>query len=287
MPEIAHGAAPRKRPRKQPLAQLLVARGLFASLEDARRWTMAGQVYVGGQRADKPGIQVPIDATIVVRGRRQYVSRGGHKLAAALDAFGLDASGRVALDCGASTGGFTDCLVQRGAALVYAVDVGYGQLAGSLRAHPRVRTMERTNLGDLSPAALDPSPTLITLDLSYLSLVDALPIASRLLMPAGDVLALFKPLFEVDDAEARRQGTLSDLHLVAAALRRALDAGAAVGLHPRGAVKLALRPRHGVHECMLWLSRWSAVEAWPYDEASLAAILAGSGVGPEKVPDET
>lgn len=142
---------------------------------------MAGQVLVDGQRVDKSGAPVASDASLHVRGRRQYVSRGGYKLAAALDHFGVAVADRVALDSGASTGGFTDCLVQRGAALVYAVDVGYGQLAGSLRVNSRVRTLERTNLGDVAPSTLDPQPTLITLDLSYLSLTAALPLAAHLL----------------------------------------------------------------------------------------------------------
>ncbi len=272
-----------KRAHKRPLAALLVERGEFATEDEARRWIMAGQVLVDGQRVDKPGTPVPADAVLTVRGRRRFVSRGGYKLAAALDGFGVPVEGRVALDSGASTGGFTDCLLQRGAALVYAVDVGYGQLAGSLRAHPRVRNLERTNLGDLSPTSLDPRPTLVTLDLSYLSLTAAVALAANLLAPSGDgaVLALFKPLFEVDDPEARRTGRVDDPATLVAALRSVLEAGQRAGLTPLGAIKLALRPRHGVNEFVLHFGHDLDDAVWAYDDGILAKIVAGPGAGRE------
>src|SRR5579859_7423477 len=184
--------------RKRPLAALLAERGIFDTQEEARRWVMSGKVLVNGQRIDKPGMLVPGDAVLDVQGRRRYASRGGYKLEAALAHFHVAAAGRAALDSGASTGGFTDCLLQHGAALVYAVEVGYGQLTGRLRADPRVRNLEHTNLGDPRLHTLDPLPTLITLDLSYLSLTKALPLAAPLLAPAGHILALLKPLFEVE-----------------------------------------------------------------------------------------
>jgi 23S rRNA (cytidine1920-2'-O)/16S rRNA (cytidine1409-2'-O)-methyltransferase len=276
-------AAPERTPARRvprlPLVALLAQRDVFASVEEARRWVMAGQVLVDGRRIDKPGTLVAADAAVHVRGRRRFASRGGYKLEVALDHFGLAVAGRVTLDSGASTGGFTDCLIQRGAALVYAVEVGHGQLVGRLRADPRVRNLERTNLGDLAPAALDPPPTLITLDLSYLSLAQALPIAAVLLAPGGEVLALFKPLFEVASAEARRTGQVEEPALVVAALARVLAAGAAAGLAPLGAAKLALRPRYGVSEYFLWLARGPGMVPWEYDEATLAAIVAGPGIG--------
>jgi 23S rRNA (cytidine1920-2'-O)/16S rRNA (cytidine1409-2'-O)-methyltransferase len=179
--------------KKVPLAALLVERGLFEHIDEAKRWIMAGKVLVNDQRLDKPGMKVRRDAKLHVLDRSRYVSRGGHKLATALEYFAIDVSGHVALDCGASTGGFTDCLLQHGATSVYAVEVGYGQLAGSLRVHPRVKNLECTNLSNLTPAMLDPAPTLITLDLSYLSLTKALPIAAPLLAPQGLILTLVKP----------------------------------------------------------------------------------------------
>lgn len=266
---------------KAPLAALLVARAFFSSAEEARRWVMAGQVLVNDRVVDKPGTPTAADALIRIRGRRRFASRGGDKLAAALAAFRLPIAGRVALDCGASTGGFTDCLLQHGVALVYAVEAGYGQLLGQLRADARVRNLERTNLGDLTPSALYPRPSVITLDLSYLSLVNALPLAAPLLTDRGDVLALFKPLFEVDDAQVRRTGQLEQPALVVAALARVLDAGSSLGLQPCGAVKLALRPRHGVHEYVLHFARPAPGAPWRFDTPALTALVESPGVGSE------
>jgi len=276
---VSNPSLARKRPRKKPLAVLLVERALFDTEDEARRWVMAGQVLIDGQRIDKPGTLVASDAALSVRGRRQYVSRGGYKLAAALDCFDVSAQGRIALDCGASTGGFTDCLVQRGAALVYAVDAGYGQLAGSLRADPHVYTLERTNLGDSKLVEIDLRPTLITLDLSYLSLTEALPLAAGILATSGEVLALFKPLFEVDDAEARRTGEVSDPAAVVSALRRVLEAGQRTELIPLGLTKLALRPRHGVMEFFLHFTNDTSRRPWPHDDTILTGIATGPGIG--------
>ena len=268
--------------RKRPLAALLAERGIFDTQEEARRWVMSGKVLANGQRIDKPGMLVPSDAVLDVQGRRRYASRGGYKLEAALAHFHVTAAGHVALDSGASTGGFTDCLLQHGAALVYAVEVGYGQLVGRLRADPRIRNLERTNLSDLAPAALDPPPTLITLDLSYLSLTKALPIAAHLLESEGEVLALLKPLFEVDSATARRTGHIEDPALLVGALHRVLQAGAEAGLVPVGAAKLALRPRHGVVEFFVYFARGTNCTPWDYNDTTLAEVTAGPGIGSAK-----
>lgn len=272
-------------PRKRPLAALLAERDVFASEDEARRWVMAGQVLVDGRRVDKPGTSVPCDADLRVRGRRRYASRGGCKLEAALDHFGVPAAGRTALDCGASAGGFTDCLLKRGAALVYAVEAGYGQLVGRLRVDPRVRNLERTNLGDLTPVALDPVPTLVTLDLSYLSLTTALPLAATLLAPGGDVLALLKPLFEVDDPAAGRSGQIDNPALLVSVLRRVIEAGAGAGLRPVAAAKLALRPRHGVAEIFVHLTNDAHRPPWRYDESMLAQIVTGVGIGSSEIEE--
>lgn len=269
-------SAPR---RKQPLATLLVQQGLFDTSDEARRWIMAGQVLVNEQRVDKPGTLVSPDATLRVLGRRRYASRGGYKLEAALEYFRVDVTGQTVLDCGASTGGFTDCLLQHGAALVYAVEAGYGQLIGRLRADPRVRNLERTNLGDPRLHSLDPYPTLITLDLSYLSLTKALPLAIPLLTPTGHILALLKPLFEVESTESRRTGQIDDPALLVAALHRVLDAGAAAGLQPLGAAKLALPPRHGVTEFFVHFACDLQQQTWSYDNTMLADIVRDQGIG--------
>src|SRR6266566_2994417 len=265
--------------RKRPLATLLAERGIFDSEDEARRWVMSGKVLANGQRIDKPGMLVPGDAVLNVQGRRRYASRGGYKLEAALAHFHVAAAGRAALDSGASTGGFTDCLLQHGAALVYAVEVGYGQLVGRLRADPRVRNLEHTNLSDLAPAVLDPPPTLITLDLSYLSLTKALPVATTLLASEGQVLTLVKPLFEVESSEARRSGHVDDPALIVEALHQVLEAGTACGLTAQGIAKLALQPRHGVHEFSASFVRSPDTLPWHYDEQTLHTIVEGQGIG--------
>ena len=169
----------------------LVALGLAASREEAARLVLAGLVLDGTRRIDKAGEQVAADAPLTVRARGRFVSRGGDKLDAALERFAIDVRGAVCLDAGCSTGGFTDCLLQRGAARVYAVDVGYGQFAWSLRTDPRVVLMERTNVRSVDPAALDPRPTLVVADLSFVSLGEhpAEPASRWPRRPARDVRA--------------------------------------------------------------------------------------------------
>lgn len=264
---------------KRPLAQLLVERNVFASIDDAQRWIMGGNVLVNEQRIDKPGTLVLCSAEIRVKGQHQYVSRGAYKLEAALDYFHVIVAGKAALDCGASTGGFTDCLLQRGASLVYAVDVGYGQLAGRLRIDRRVRNLERTNLGTPTLGTLEPHPNLITLDLSYLSLTDALPLAATLLVSGGEILALFKPLFEVKSTIARRTGSIENPVLIVDALHNVLEAGRQTGLHPLGVVKLALRPKHGVQEFFIHLGIGDDAPTWNYDDTTLTSIVDSSGIG--------
>jgi 23S rRNA (cytidine1920-2'-O)/16S rRNA (cytidine1409-2'-O)-methyltransferase len=222
---------------------------------------------------------VPRDAHLHIRGRSRYASRAGYKLEAALHHFAVEASGQIALDCGASTGGFTDCLLQHGASRVYAVEVGHGQLVGRLRADARVRNLERTNLSDLTPALLRPPPTLITLDLSYLSLTRALPIAASLLASEGQILALVKPLFEVESSEARRTGHIADPALLVEALRQVVEAGTICRLTLQRIAKLALQPRHGVHEFFASFVRRPGVISHCYDEPSLLAIIQGRGIG--------
>ena len=197
--------APRER-----IDRLLVARDLAQTRERAQALILAGKVRVDGKRIDKAGTRVARDAAVEVEGTLPFASRGGVKLAAALDALGLDVGGAVALDAGASTGGFTDCLLQRGARRVYAVDVGRGQLAWKLRADPRVLVMDRTNLRHLPPEALPEKPELATLDLSFISLRTILPRLSRLLAPRARVLALVKPQFEVGKGRVPKGGVVRD-----------------------------------------------------------------------------
>jgi 23S rRNA (cytidine1920-2'-O)/16S rRNA (cytidine1409-2'-O)-methyltransferase len=196
--------------KKLRLDVLLVERGLVSSRETGRRLIMAGQVRVNGELSDKPGRQVAVDAPLAIDKGLPYVSRGGFKLEAALDRFQLDVRGWVAADVGASTGGFTDCLLQRGASRVYAIDVGYGQLAWSLRQDPRVVVMERTNARYLE--ALPELVDLVTIDASFISLKLLLPTAARLLFPdRGMAILLIKPQFEAGRRQVGKGGVVRDL----------------------------------------------------------------------------
>lgn len=264
--------------RSYPLKLLLVERGFFATAGEAERWIMAGKVLVDGQRVDKVGVKISSEAEIRVVGQHRYASRGGYKLAAALDYFQMDVAGSIVVDCGASTGGFTDCLLQRNAAYVYAVDTGFGQLLGQLRLNSHVRNLERTNLSDLLSMTLDPAPNLITLDLSYLSLTKALPIAAQVLAQ-GEVLALFKPLFEVDSPTARRTGKIDDPALLIAAFQHVFEAAMHADLLPVAMAKLALQPKHGVNEFFLRFAYKTGASRCNYDSATLLHNIESPGIG--------
>ncbi len=240
----------RRKPQRIRLDQLLVERDFFQDVKTAQGWIMAGSVIVDEVREDKPGTMVYATSDLRVKGMDlPYAGRGGLKLAAALDAFAVDVRGRTAIDAGASTGGFTDCLLKRSAALVYSVDVGFGQLVGRLRQDPRVRNMERTNISDVTPEMLDPRPSLGVIDLSYLSLTVAVPLVANLL-DAGrerEIVALVKPLFEVPSI-------LSDLNeeQYYAAVCRALSAGIPAGMTPRAVMASPVLGSRGTLEFLVW-----------------------------------
>ena len=197
------------KPKKIPLMEKLLRDGLFDSEKAASAALMEGTVYLGQTRL-RGGMKVPEDAVIAVRGREMpYAGKGGLKLEGALKDFGLSPAGRVCVDAGASTGGFTDCLVHFGAALVYAVDVGWGQLVGRLRQDSRVVNCEKTNISDPRLLDLSPRPDFGTVDVSYLSLRKAVPYFAEILHGRGDLVCLVKPLFEIDDAESRRTGVIA------------------------------------------------------------------------------
>lgn len=195
---------------KERLDVLLVRRGLCVSREKARRVIMAGGVFSGGTRLDKASLAVDGDAPLEVRNPERYVGRGGLKLEAALAHFGIDPSGWVCLDVGASTGGFTDCLLQHGAARVYALDVGHGQLAWKIRNDPRVVAIEHCNARHLRPGDLPESPRLAVADVSFISLTLVLPPVAALLSDGGMIVALIKPQFELSRSEVGRGGVVRD-----------------------------------------------------------------------------
>lgn len=186
-----------KRKQKGRLDELLLSLGYFDDLKQAQAGVMAGKVVVDGALCTKPGTQVRHDARVAVRGvHLRYASRGGYKLEKALAVFPVSVKDKVVLDAGAASGGFTDCLLQHGAKLVYAVDVGYGQLKGRLAADPRVVNWERTNISDVEVEDLNPPVELCVADLSYLSLLKAVPILKSLLKGPYELICLVKPLFE-------------------------------------------------------------------------------------------
>jgi len=199
---------------KQRLDKLMVERGLAPSREKAQALIMAGQVVVDDHAAQKAGQQVTTGVEIRIKGEQMpFVSRGGLKLAHGLEAFRIDPAGRIAIDVGASTGGFTDCLLQRGAAQVYAVDVGYGQLAWKLREDPRVVVLEKTNIRHLQPEQLAPLPDLAVIDASFISLHLVLPPTLVLLTRPAEVVALVKPQFEVGKGAVGKGGIVRDPRL--------------------------------------------------------------------------
>lgn len=243
--------------KKERLDVLVVERGLAESRNRAQQLIRAGQVLVDGRVLDKPGMQVPADAGVCLQEQLPYVSRGGLKLEAALEAFGIDVSGAVTADVGASMGGFTDCLLQRGAARVYAIDVGYGQLAWSLRQDERVVVMERTNVRYLDRL---PEPVgLATIDVSFISLRLVLPRVVGWLMPAGQIIALIKPQFEAGPEEVGKGGIVRDSEVHRRVLYEILRFAQDLDLRVRGLIQSPIRGAEGNVEFLAWLSRDPAI----------------------------
>jgi 23S rRNA (cytidine1920-2'-O)/16S rRNA (cytidine1409-2'-O)-methyltransferase len=201
-------------PAKERLDQLLVDRGLVESRARAQALVIAGKVMSGTRRLDKPGMRLAIDAPLELKGQdHPWVSRGGLKLVHGLDAFGIDPDGMIALDIGASTGGFTDVLLTRGAAKIYAVDVGHGQLAWKLRQDPRVVVLERTNARHLTRAEVPDPPGLVVCDASFIGLETILPAALDLAAPVAFLVALIKPQFEVGRGRVGKGGVVREAAL--------------------------------------------------------------------------
>lgn len=243
--------------QRKRLDLLLVERGLVSSREQARRLIMAGAVVAGEQRADKPGTLVdPATAVrLKVDAQSPYVSRGGHKLAGGLKAFGLDVTGITALDVGASTGGFTDCLLQHGAAKVFAVDVGYGQLAWSLRQDPRVVNLERRNIRSLAPDELIPTPSLAVIDASFISLTLVIPHVISLIVDKGEIVALVKPQFEVGKGRVGKGGVVRDPALHAEVLADLQARADNWQLEVKGVTESPLRGPKGNKEFFLYVQK--------------------------------
>lgn len=258
--------APRRR-----LDLLLVERGLAESRSLAQRLIMAGRVRVDGQVATKPSQAVSPESQVTVEAGPRYVSRGGEKLEAALDGFGVEVEGLVCADVGASTGGFTDCLLQRGAAKVYAIDVGRGQLHWKLRQDPRVVVMEGVNARHLESL---PEPVhLVTADVAFISLRLLLPNFSRWLVPEGQAVLLVKPQFEAGPESVGRGGVVRDPAVWRRVLLEVAEAAATAGLAPQGALRSPVRGPKGNVEFLLWCRK--GVSPVPQDVLLHGAGLAG------------
>lgn len=258
----------REKLQKVRLDELLVTRGLVESRSQAQRLILAGEVLLGDEVLDKPGRQIAADAPLQVREPLRYVSRGGLKLEAALEAFGVDPLGWTCADIGASTGGFTDCLLQRSAARVYAIDVGYGQLAWTLRQDPRVVVMERVNIRYLPPL---PEPVnLATIDVSFIGLALVLPRVVELLTADGQVVALIKPQFEAGRDQVGKGGVVRDPAVHRSVITRVLVAAQALGLAAAGLIRSPITGPAGNVEFLTLLRAGTAAVA----EDSIAAWAA-------------
>ena len=241
---------------RRRLDDLLVESGAAASLPLARALILAGRVSVDGRRADKAGAAVPADAEIeVAQKEHPYVSRGGVKLAAGLDAFKIDPRGCVALDVGTSTGGFTDCLLRRGAARVHAVDTGYGQIDASLRADPRVVLHERTHAARLDRSIVPDPIGVAAIDVSFISVRRLLPAIARLLAPEGRLVVLVKPQFEARRDEVERGGLVTDAAVHERVVREAADSGREAGLEELGVATSPILGARGNREFLLGLAK--------------------------------
>lgn len=241
---------------KQRLDVLLVEQGFFPAREKAKAAIMAGEIFVDGQKMDKAGSAVPITAQIEVRGAKlPYVSRGGLKLAKALSVFQLDLQGAVLLDLGASTGGFVDCALQAGAAKVYAVDVGYGQLAWKLRNDPRVVVWEKTNARYLTKEQVPEAVDCITVDASFISLAKVLEAAVAFLKPEGYVVALIKPQFEAGREKVGKKGVVKDPAVHQQVIEKVIADFAILGLFPLGLDFSPITGPEGNIEYLLWAGK--------------------------------
>ncbi|MEM1483842.1 TlyA family RNA methyltransferase [Oscillospiraceae bacterium PP1C4] len=241
---------------KTRLDLLLVEKGLFPSREKAKAVIMAGQVYINHQKADKPGMDVDNSAAIEVRGDTlKYVSRGGLKLEKAMEVFPIALSGKIGMDIGASTGGFTDCMLQNGAVKVYAVDVGYGQLAWSLRNDPRVVNMERTNIRGVTREQITDPIDFVSVDVSFISLKLVLPVAALLLKDSGEAVCLVKPQFEAGREKVGKKGVVRERSTHIEVLINAAGYAHACGFCVRGIDFSPVKGPEGNIEYLMYLTK--------------------------------
>ena len=246
---------------KERLDVLLVERGLAPSRERAKSTIMAGLVLVDDRKIDKAGTMVKPEAVIRILGDNiPYVSRGGLKLAKAMEEFGVQLAGKVSADIGASTGGFTDCMLQNGAVRVFAIDVGYGQLAWSLRTDARVVNMERTNVRNVTPADIGELLDFASIDVAFISLDKVLPPVRELLKPAGEIVALIKPQFEAGREKVGKKGVVRDPKVHAEVIHKVPDLSRSLELVPLALTFSQVKGPEGNIEYLIWLTPDSSRE---------------------------
>lgn len=257
--------------KKERLDILVYERGFTRSRSRAQAIIMAGDVLVDGRMVDKAGTKFSLDVDITVKEKPPFVSRGGKKLAGALDTFNLDISGRICADVGASTGGFTDCLLQNDVQRVYAIDVGYGQLAYKLRTDERVTVMERTNARYVE--ALDEPIDLAVIDASFISLQLLLPAVIKWLKPQADIVALIKPQFEAGRDDVSKGGIVNDAEIHERVIREVASFAQSLGLHIAGLMRSPIEgAKSGNTEFLIWLQQGEAASPIDLDAALLHAL---------------
>lgn len=259
--------------KKVRLDQRVFELGFTESRERAKTTVMSGIVFVNGQRADKPGMPVDPDADIEVRGvALPFVSRGGFKLDKALKVFPIDPAGKHCIDCGASTGGFTDVLLQHGAAKVYSVDVGYGQLAWKLRNDERVVNLERTNLRYVTEEQIPELLDIAVMDVSFISVKLVLPAVQRLLKPGADIVCLIKPQFEAGREEVGKKGVVRDVAVHEEVVHSVIDFAPSIGLTPVGLDFSPIKGPEGNIEYICHMKNG----AFPETELDVEAVVTAS-----------
>lgn len=251
---------------KERLDVILVNKGLCESRDKAKRHIMAGLVTVDGVMEDKPGRTFDVDSEFALKEKLcPYVSRGGLKLEKAIEEFGINARDAVCVDMGASTGGFTDCMLQNGASKVYAIDVGYGQLDYKLRVDPRVVNMEKTNIRYLDTDLIEEEIDLISIDVSFISVKHMLPVAAKLLKDGGSVLCLVKPQFEAGREQVGKNGIVKDHKVHAEVIRRVIEYAEQSSLKPVGLTYSPVKGTKGNIEYLLYITKSSDCEAADFD----------------------
>ncbi|MCD7956922.1 MAG: TlyA family RNA methyltransferase [Lachnospiraceae bacterium] len=265
---------------KQRLDILLVQRGLAPSREKAKALIMAGEVLVAGQREDKAGTMVEETAEITVKGGKlRYVSRGGLKLEKAMQTFpGISPEGKTCMDVGASTGGFTDCMLQNGACRVYAVDVGHGQLDWGLRNDPRVICMERTNIRYVLPQDIAEPPSFVSIDVSFISLTKVLGPVQALMTAQGDIICLIKPQFEAGREKVGKKGVVRDPKVHEEVIRKVIAYAFGIGLPAQALTWSPVKGPEGNIEYLVWLKKSPPMTEAPsaIDDRIIAETVAGA-----------